>query len=103
MRIATSRPRRSGTAHWGCGRPPRAAPGRGAPPSRLQERGAFELRREGDVWTLVCDEGPLHFKDSRGLQTLHRLVTNPDQDFHVTDLAAVSEGVADAGDAGGLL
>jgi hypothetical protein len=50
------------------------------------------LRREGDYWTVSSDEGSLHLKDSRGLQTLHRLVSHPDQEFHATDLAADGEG-----------
>ena len=58
-------------------------PTSGAVPSKPDPVGAFEMRREGDFWTLVCDEGRLHLKDTRGMQTLHRLLTNPDQEFHV--------------------
>jgi tetratricopeptide (TPR) repeat protein len=61
---------------------------------------SFVLRREGDFWTVTSDEGPLHLKDSRGLQTLHRLISHPDQEFHATDLAAEGEGWKDAGNAG---
>lgn len=71
----------------------------------------FELRREGDYWTIASPEGPLRLKDTRGVQTLHRLVSHPDREFHVTELAAApeatseatSEARSDLGDAGELL
>jgi hypothetical protein len=34
------------------------------------------------------------------MQTLHRLVSHPDQEFHAADLASEGEGAKDTGDAG---
>jgi hypothetical protein len=74
---------------------PVPAPAPGAP--------TFELRREGDYWTVAAAGTVLRLKDSRGLQILHQLVSHPDREFHATDLAATGEGVKDGGDAGELL
>jgi hypothetical protein len=77
--------------------PPRpAAPSFEAPP--------FELRCEGEYWTLVAGDTVLRLRDSRGLQILHRLISHPDQEFHATDLAiAGGDGVVDTGDSGALI
>lgn len=62
----------------------------------------FELSREGDFWTITSAEGVLRLKHSRGLETLHFLLTHPDQEFHVRDLAGTA-GSGPRGDAGPLL
>ena len=83
---------------------PRGAEPPGAQPSPVPSAGsAFELAREGDFWTIRSAEGVLRLKHSRGLETLHRLLTHPDQELHVTELAAVAGGRRQATDAGCLL
>ncbi|HKO90775.1 MAG TPA: hypothetical protein VJU61_06475, partial [Polyangiaceae bacterium] len=65
---------------------------------------AFELRHEGEYWSIVAPGELLRLKDMRGLHLLQRLVSHPEQEFHVLDLAALEAGQATAlGDAGELL
>jgi hypothetical protein len=45
----------------------------------------------------------VRLRDSRGLQVLARLVTNPGQEFHVLQLMTPAADAADQGDAGVLL
>jgi hypothetical protein len=80
-----------------------ALPTPALPPSPPARAPVFELRREGEYWTLVAGREVLRLKDTRGLRILHQLVTHPDREFHVSDLAAAGEGVQDAGDAGELV
>jgi hypothetical protein len=64
---------------------------------------AFELRPEGDFWTVTSGTRVFRLKDSRGLRILALLVASPEREFHVLDLAAPSGGESapteDAGDA----
>jgi len=65
---------------------------------------AFELRHEGEYWSIVAPGELLRLKDMRGLHLLQRLVSHPEQEFHVLDLAASDAAQAHAlGDAGELL
>ncbi len=73
------------------------------------------LRLSGDVWTLHSAAGELHFKDSKGLRYLARLLRAPHEEVHVLELTGAppepvpAGGVAEldlqrpAGDAGALL
>jgi hypothetical protein len=63
----------------------------------------FQLRREGEFWSLRFDQSVIHLKHSRGLETLERLLSHPDRDFHAIELAALAPGATDIGDAGELL
>jgi hypothetical protein len=66
----------------------------------------FDLRLEGDFWTLISGGQVTRLKDSKGLRMLAELVANPDQERHVLALmgAAGDEGEpSDTGDAGELL
>ncbi len=76
---------------------------------------AVALRRSGDVWTLHSAAAELHFKDSKGLRYLARLLSDPHAEVHVLELTGSppepvpAGGVAEldlrrpAGDAGVLL
>ncbi len=85
-----------------------AAPGSAAPPS-APDALPFALTREGEYWTVGYQGATFRLKDSLGLRYLERLLSQPDQEVHVLELAggreASGEGPAlvDAGDAGELL
>ena len=64
---------------------------------------AFELRREGEFWSVSSAEAVIRLRHSCGLETLDRLLREPDREFHVTELAAVTRGPTDLGDSGELL
>jgi len=46
------------------------------------------LRREGEYWTILCGDAALHFKDSKGVRALARLLANPHVEIHVLELAS---------------
>jgi hypothetical protein len=74
----------------------------GAAPAPAPE--TFELRDEGEYWTITHAGTTLRLKDSLGLRYLARLVAEPDREVHVLDLVGTrEEGAADGGDAGELL
>ncbi len=59
--------------------------------------------REGDVWAITHDRGAaIRMKDSKGMQMLAQLLSEPRREFHVLDLMGSFEGV-DGGDAGELI
>jgi tetratricopeptide (TPR) repeat protein len=71
-------------------------------PSLVPTAPRFELRPEGDYWTIACNDAVFRLKDSRGLRILALLIASADREFHVVDLAAPpgEAGLADdAGDA----
>jgi hypothetical protein len=83
-------------------RPPAAS----APPPRAAERTpSFELRREGEYWTVEAEGRTVRLRDSRGLRVLHMLVSNPGQELHVLQLVSADADAARAaaGDAGAVL
>jgi hypothetical protein len=68
----------------------------------------YDLRQEGELWSLTCNGRVARLKDGRSIRTLARLVASPDQEFHVLDLVGGDEAAGpgdaiDAGDAGELL
>jgi hypothetical protein len=63
----------------------------------------FELRPEGDYWTVTCDDAVFRLKDSRGLRILALLIASPDREFHVADLAAPTGEAGHVEDAGEAL
>jgi predicted ATPase len=70
--------------------PPRCrqTPQHSQAPPPPQSGPAFSFAREGDHWTIRCEDRTFHLVDSRGLQILAQLVGHPDRAFHVTDLMA---------------
>jgi hypothetical protein len=62
---------------------------------------SFELRQEGELWSLTCNGRVARLKGGRSMSTLARLIANPDRDFHVLDL--VGGDAVDLGDAGEVL
>jgi hypothetical protein len=77
-------------------RPPvEAAPLQDAPP--------FELRREGEYWTVSCRGGIARIKDSRGMHMLAQLIDAPGREYHALTLASDMAGDLLAGDAGEVL
>jgi tetratricopeptide (TPR) repeat protein len=63
----------------------------------------FELRREGEYWTVVSGRRTQRLRDSRGLQVLAQLLANPGQEFHVLQLVGSEDQPADRGDSGTVL
>ncbi|HVH46246.1 MAG TPA: hypothetical protein VM925_28085, partial [Labilithrix sp.] len=65
-------------------------------PSRAVEH--IELARDGEMWRIVSSTGKsLHLKDSKGLRYLATLVSRPDREFHVTQLAELGDVPGDTG------
>jgi hypothetical protein len=64
------------------------APRRVTAPPSLPVAPAFALTCEGEYWAIACGDTVFRLRDSRGLQILARLVSEPDREFHVTDLLA---------------
>ena len=79
--------------------PPRSAAASTAPgaplPAPRQPR--LELRREGELWTLVTDTGTRHLRPSKGLVYLERLLARPGRQVHVLELAGIEHAAGDAG------
>jgi len=63
----------------------------------------FELVSEGEVWAVRFGSTLFRLKDSKGVQTLARLVENAGRELHVLELVGTDEGVRDGGDSGELL
>lgn len=63
----------------------------------------FAMRLEGDVWAVRFRDRSALVRDSKGLQMLARLVTQPDQEIHVLDLAGAGSDGPDGGDSGPAL
>lgn len=63
----------------------------------------FSMSFEGDVWRVRFRDRTALVRDSRGLQMLFRLVSQPDQDIHVLDLSSAGGTATDSGDAGPAL
>src|SRR5688500_5321198 len=59
--------------------------------------------READFWTIRSEEGLMRLKHSRGLETLHRLLAQPDKELHVSELAASAAGHQNMTDGGEVL
>ncbi len=80
----------------------RAACGaRPSPKTQAKSRTPFTLRREGDVWALQPDAGPvLRLKHGKGLAYLDQLVAQSGREVHVLVLIGAEHG---DGDAGGIL
>jgi tetratricopeptide (TPR) repeat protein len=51
------------------------------------------LRREGDYWTVGYDGTVVRLQDTKGLTHLVCLLREPQQEFHVLDLLAMTDGV----------
>jgi tetratricopeptide (TPR) repeat protein len=73
-----------------------------APPCANPAEG-FELKPEGDYWTITEGKSVFRMKDSRGLRIVALLVASPDREFHVLDLSATPGEAAAAEDAGEAL
>ena len=86
-------------------RPSRLLPGeaQAAPPTTADHVEEFSMSPEGDVWSVRFRDRTALVRDSRGLQMLFRLVSQPDQDVHVLDLSAAGSTGSDPGDAGPAL
>ena len=65
----------------------------GAPqPAPTSEEATF--RREGEYWTIGWEGQVFRLKDQKGLSYLAHLLAHPGREFHVLELAALSEGAA---------
>jgi hypothetical protein len=64
---------------------------------------SFELRPEGEFWTISDGRAAFHLKDSRGLRILALLLASPEREFHVLDLSASPGETQQADDAGEAL
>lgn len=62
----------------------------------------FEMQREGDYWSVRCEDRVFRVKDGKGIAILARLVERPGHEFHVLDVVGSDEAI-DRGDAGELL
>jgi len=65
-------------------RPVAAASGDPVPSVRTTQNGVF--RKEGEYWSVGCDENVFNLKDTRGLGYLAHLLRHPGVEFHVLDL-----------------
>ncbi|HTL31870.1 MAG TPA: hypothetical protein VL326_02030, partial [Kofleriaceae bacterium] len=72
-------------------------------PARATPKEGFELRPEGDFWTISEGGAMFRLKDSRGLRILALLVASPDREFHSLDLSSPAGESAQAEDAGEAL
>jgi hypothetical protein len=65
----------------------------------------FRLARDGELWLCECEGRSFRLRDTRGLQMLARLVSDPGNEMHVLDLMGPGETdqPLDGGDAGELL
>ena len=64
---------------------------------RAASRRRQHFRREGDYWTVIFDESTVRVRDLKGMHYLARLLTDPGQEYHVLDLAAIeTSGVSQA-------
>jgi tetratricopeptide (TPR) repeat protein len=63
-----------------------------AVPLRPPEPRTAVLRREGDYWSVQHSAGPVRIRDRLGLHYLCRLLSEPEREFHVLDLAAPTNG-----------
>jgi pimeloyl-ACP methyl ester carboxylesterase len=64
--------------------------GRVAPPPLRAAAGGAELRREGEVWTILFAGREARLKDSKGIADLARLLAAPGEELHVLELADVA-------------
>jgi hypothetical protein len=88
--------------HWRASAPPglgEASPKTDTDPSST--RGVLRMTREGEYWTLEWEWRTARMRDSRGLRLLETLVSSPDQEFHVLQLASL--GLEDDAGAGEML
>jgi tetratricopeptide (TPR) repeat protein len=84
----------------GAGRPALArAPGTSSPsPSGPSTGKPLELRRQGDLWTVVPPAGEaFHLKHTKGLGYLRYLIDQPGRQVHVLELAGIEHQAGDAG------
>jgi hypothetical protein len=75
----------------------------GAPSAQPKPTEGFELRAEGEYWTITDGANTFRLKDSRGLRILALLVASPDREFHSLDLSSTPGESAQAEDAGEAL
>ncbi|HUS31609.1 MAG TPA: hypothetical protein VMZ53_24050, partial [Kofleriaceae bacterium] len=74
-----------------------------ASPQPSKTSDGFELRPDGDFWTITEAATVFRLKDSRGLRIVALLVASPDREFHVLDLSSTPGEAAQAEDAGEAL
>lgn len=69
----------------------------------VPEARGFDLVMNGDAWIVTWGEQSFELEDSRGLQILHQLVSQPGREIHVTDLLAPGGQSGLLQDAGNML
>lgn len=88
-------------------RPSRLVPGEPQDTTRTVARDSgeaeFSMSLQGDAWSIRFRQRTALVRDSKGLQMLFRLVSQPNQDIHVLDLGATGAQVGESGDAGPVL
>lgn len=75
---------------------------RGGPAPVPKPAVALTIAHEGELWLIAAFGERIHVKDSRGMQMLARLISEPRREVHVLDLVGMGEAV-DGGDAGPVL
>lgn len=61
------------------------------------------LRRDGEYWTVAFDGLVVTVRDSKGLRDIARLMTAPQRELHVLDLASEAGATLEQGDTGPIL
>jgi tetratricopeptide (TPR) repeat protein len=79
--IVPSQPRREASE------PPKAS----RAPAAVRAGNVF--RRDGEHWTVIYQGGVSSLKDSKGVRYIAALVYEPEREFHVLDLSALTESV----------
>src|SRR5207302_1847013 len=72
----------------------------GAPPALARTRTVtrIELAREGELWRVSSSTGAtMLLEDRKGLAYLERLLSKPNVELHVSELAELGEPAGDAG------
>src|SRR5215472_13849250 len=54
-------------------------------------KGSFVFVCQGDYWTVSYGDRLVRLRDSKGLQQLAHLLHHPRREFHVLDLAALTD------------
>jgi DNA polymerase III delta prime subunit len=85
-------------------RPTRIAPTEATqiPASAATHSARLVLEADGDVWRVTCGSQSAMIKNSKGMEMIARLVSQPDQEIHVLDLSGAAA-APDTGDAGPVL
>lgn len=54
----------------------------------------FRKKTGGEYWDIVYDERSIHPKNSKGLEYIHYLLSNPEREIHVLQIVSVDENLS---------